>query len=138
MASKTLKDIADKMAKLDICMFTTHGTRGVLATRPMSNNGDVEYDGNSYYFSYEGASVVKDIAANAQVGLGFQGTKDLYISINGTATLVHSKAAMKEHWLDELKQWFKDGLDTEGLVMIHVKGSRATYWQGEEKGEVVL
>ena len=84
MASNTLKDIAAKMRKLDICMFTTHSSRGLLATRPMSNNGDVEYDGNAYYFSYEGASIVKDIEENAQVALGFQGAKDLYISITGS------------------------------------------------------
>ena len=47
MADKTLKDIATKMAKLDIALLTTHTSRGQLSSRPMSNNGDVEYDGNS-------------------------------------------------------------------------------------------
>lgn len=138
MASKSLKDVAKKMANLDICMFSTHSSRGSLATRPMSNNGDVEYDGNSWFFSYEGASVVKDIERDAHVGLGLQGPKDLYISISGTASLVRNKSTMAEHWVDSLSQWFKDGIDTEGIVMIQVKARSIRYWQGEEQEEVKL
>ena len=138
MAEKSLKEIAKKMGDLDICMFTTHTSRGLLATRPMSNNGEVEYDGNSYYFSDEKSRIVKDIEENGQVGLGFQGAKGLYISIAGTAHLVRNKATMQQHWNDSLNQWFKDGVDTDGVVMIHVKGNRIKYWQNEEQGEVKL
>ena len=43
---------------------------------------------------------------------------------------------MEEHWLKELEQWFKDGLDTKGIVMIHVKAKRIKYWHNEDEGEV--
>jgi hypothetical protein len=37
----------------------------------MSNNGDVNYDGTSYYFTFEQARTVADIEANNKVALGF-------------------------------------------------------------------
>ena len=48
MADTTLEAVAAKMTKLDIALLTTHTSRGNLSTRPMSNNGDVAYDGNFY------------------------------------------------------------------------------------------
>ena len=47
MAKVSLSDISKKMRKLDICMISTVGAYGHLTSRPMSNNGDVEYEGNS-------------------------------------------------------------------------------------------
>ena len=52
MADKTLKDVAELMKDIDLCMLTTTTENGALASRPMSNNGEVEYDGNSYFFTW--------------------------------------------------------------------------------------
>jgi general stress protein 26 len=136
MASKKLSGISNKMRKIDICMLTTRSARGVLSSRPMSNNGDVAYDGNSYFFTWDGSGAVRDIEANAQVHLGFEGPKKLYISVSGSGKLIRSRARMEPHWIDELEQWFKEGIDTSGLVMIHVKAGRIKYWQGADQGEI--
>lgn len=138
MAKNNLKEISSKMRNLDICMFTTQTGRGLLTSRPMSNNGDVEYDGNSYFFTFDTSQTVKDIKVNPQVNLSFKGAKDLYITLTGKAKLVTNKEKLKEHWLDELKQWFPEGPDTPGIIMIHVKGNRIKYWQQEDEGEVKL
>lgn len=136
MAAKTLKDIAIKMANLDIALLTTHTSRGQLSSRPMSNNGDVEYDGNSYYFTFEDSRTVKDITDNAHVNLGFSGAKGLYVSIVGTAHLIRQKALMQQHWVPSLDQWFPQGIDTDGVVLVHVEAKRIKYWQGEDEGEL--
>ncbi|MBH8556760.1 pyridoxamine 5'-phosphate oxidase family protein [Hymenobacter negativus] len=138
MAETTLKAVAAKMAKLDITLLTTHTSRGHLSTRPMSNNGDVEYDGNSYYFTYEGSRTVSDITENPHVSLGFSGPDWLYVSVVGTATLIRQKATLEKHWLPELKRWFKDGIDTPGIVLIRVQAKRIKFWHGEEEGELTL
>jgi len=49
MKSKSLKQIAEKMKQLDFCMMLTADSRGTQFSRPISNNGDVEYDDNSYF-----------------------------------------------------------------------------------------
>lgn len=138
MEKNNLKDISSKMRNLDICMMTTHSRNGVLASRPMSNNGDVEYDGNSYFFTYKESDVVEHIEANDNVNLSFCGQKNLYISVVGKAKLTEDKTELKEHWVKELNNWFKDGLETPGITMIHVKAITIKYWQGEDEGEVNL
>ncbi len=43
-----------------------------------------------------------------------------------------------EHWLDILKQWVKDGIDTPGMVLIQVKGNELHYWQKDKEGKIKL
>ncbi|MEO1910926.1 MAG: hypothetical protein ABGX10_10930 [Paracoccus sp. (in: a-proteobacteria)] len=47
MAHKTIQDLAKAMGKIDFTMLTTRTEGGQLATRPMSNNSEVEWDGDS-------------------------------------------------------------------------------------------
>ena len=139
MATKTLPDLSEHMRAIDIAMLFTHSEGGTMAGRPMSNNGEVDYDGNSYYFTYEKFRSVSEIQQNPKVSLSFSGgDKSFYVAVEGDATLIRDKAAFKEHWTKDLDRWFKDGVDTEGMVLIKVTASRVHYWQGEEDGEVKL
>ena len=135
MPSESLQSIAQKMRRLDIATFTTITDGGALAGRPMSNNGDVEYDGNSYYFTWDRSRMVADIGRNPQVNLGFEGQDGLFVCVAGQAELVRDKAQFAAHWLPELEQWFEDGVDTPGLIMIRVRAQRIKTWQGEDTGE---
>lgn len=143
MSRKTLADIAKEMAGIDIAILSTHTENGEIANRPMSNNGDVAYDGTSYYFSYEQARVVSDIQRNPKVALGFSTeaglfSKGVYVAVEGAAELIRDKAAFKQHWTSDLDKWFDKGMETPGLVLIKVKAKRATYWNGRDEGEVEL
>lgn len=138
MADKTLKDVSKIMKDIDLCMLTTNTAHGALGARPMSNNGQVEYDGNSYFFTWKGSRTAKDIEKDNHVNLAFQGKKDIFISVSGKADLSTDKEEMKEHWVEQLDQWFEKGLDTPGVVMVKVKADRIKYWQGMEEGEVKL
>ena len=107
----------------------------------MSNNKDVDYNGDSYFFADGSAELVADIAARPDVNLAYVHApaiigKTLYISVNGRAELVRDRAQMQQHWVPDLEAWFKDGVDTPGLTMIHVKADRVKYWRGEDNGEV--
>ncbi|WP_061936910.1 pyridoxamine 5'-phosphate oxidase family protein [Aureimonas sp. AU22] len=142
MADMTLKDISDAMADIDFCMLSTRTEGGDIAARPMSNNGDVAYEGDSWFFTYEEARTVSDIERDPKVGLGFQGKKGLlgkppiFISVEGRAELIRDKAAFEAHWTKDLEYWFKDGVDTPNLVLIKVHASRIHFWNGEDEGEV--
>jgi Pyridoxamine 5'-phosphate oxidase like len=61
MTQKTLSSLAQSMRGIDIAMLTTTSEGGTLASRPMSNNGQVDYDGTSYYFTYDQSRTVRDI-----------------------------------------------------------------------------
>jgi general stress protein 26 len=142
MNQMTLQELAKKMAGIDFAMLSTHTSDGSVAARPMSNNGDVEYDGDSFYFTYENARTVGDIERDANVGLSFQGAKGLFgkpplfVSVEGKAELIRDKSQFEAHWTKELDYWFKQGIDTPGIVLIKVHAVRVHYWDGEDEGEV--
>lgn len=144
MADMTLPDLSKHMAKIDFAMLSTRTDNGALASRPMSNNGEVEYDGDSFFFAYDSARSIDDIARESQVGLTFTGTPGLlgkpplFIAIEGTAELIRDKAAFAAHWTKGLDRWFEQGTDTPGLILIKVHADRIHFWDGEDEGEVAV
>ncbi|MBG6075224.1 pyridoxamine 5'-phosphate oxidase family protein [Polaromonas sp. CG_9.11] len=130
-----LKDMAKKMCNLDIASLVTVAEDGLLAARPMSNNADVDFDGKSYYFTYEASDKVKQISGNPEVQLAFEGDDKLYVTVTGRAELIRDKAEFDKHWVPELGQWFAQGTDTPGMVLLCVKATHAKYWQDMEMGE---
>ncbi|ASN79987.1 pyridoxamine 5'-phosphate oxidase family protein [Deinococcus ficus] len=138
MTTQAMKDLARRMRGMDLCMLTTVSSYGRLASRPMSNNGEVEYDGTSYFFTWADSRMVRDISENHHVQLNFRADKGfLFVAVQGEARVLTDRRVMKDHWHDELRQWFKDGLDTEGLVMLVVDAKRIQWW-GEDDGHIEL
>ncbi len=140
----TLKDLAKKIADIDFTMLSTRTGGGAIASRPMSNNGDVEYDGDSWFFTSEETNMVPEIEADPNVALTLQGKGHLlgkppiFIAIEATAELIRDKAAFEQHWTKSLNRWFPQGPDTPGIVLIKAHANRITYWDGEEEGTVKL
>lgn len=144
MADLKLSDISEKMRDIDFAMLSTRTEGGAISARPMSNNREVEYDGDSFFFSCDDMRSVKDIEREPHVGLGYQsksgmlGMKPMFIAIEGRAELIRDKGQFAEHWTKDLETWFKDGVDTPGLVLIKVKAERLHYWDGMDEGELSL
>ncbi len=136
--TRTLADIAARMRDIDICMLSTHTDGGAIAGRPMSNNRQVDYDGDSYYFTWADSRTVADIGRDPQVALAFQGDKHFQVAVEGRAEVIRDKSAFAEHWTPDLDYWFKDGIDTPNLAMLRVRAVRVHYWDGEDEGEVKL
>lgn len=138
MATLSLTTIARYMRDIDICMMVTVSGKGSCNSRPMSNNRDVKYNGDIYFFTYEKTQKIKDIETNPQICLNFAGNKGLYISIAGKARLIRNKSLFEEHWNPGLNQWFPNGTDTPGIVLIRVVGTKLQYWQRDKEGEIRL
>ena len=144
MADRTLTDIAKAMRDIDFTMLSTRAPGGQIGARPMSNNRDVEYDGDSFYFTTEDTQMVADIGRDPQVGLTFQGKagmlgmRPFFVAVEGRAQLIRDRAAFDAHWTKDLDRWFPEGVDTPGLVLIRVSAQRLHYWDGEDEGEVAL
>ena len=144
MADLTLRDISEKMRDIDFALLSTRTSGGAIAARPMSNNRQVEYDGDNYFFTCQDTGTIRDVTGDPHVGLGFQGKsgalgmKPFFITIEGTAEIIRDKGQFAEHWTDDLDDWFKDGIDTEGLVLIKVHADRLHYWDGYSQGEIDL
>ena len=142
MTTMTLEELSKKMQKIDFCMLSTKDTGGVISSRPMSNNGDVEYDGDSWFYSYKDSRKVADITADPKVSLSFSagtglfGKPGIFISVEGAATLTDDRAALEEHWVSELDRWFPEGIDTPGITLIKVHADKVEYWDGEDNGTI--
>ena len=140
--TKTLAEISEKMRDIDFTMLSTRAANGAIGSRPMSNNRDVDYDGDSFYFTSDDTLMVQDIMRDPQVGLSFQGKagmlgmRPFFVAIEGHAELIRDKSQFEAHWNTDLERWFENGVDTPGLVLIKVHASRIHYWDGEDEGEI--
>lgn len=139
----TLPELAKKMEKIDFCMMLTKSGEGAIASRPMSNNGDVAYDGDSFFFSYEDTNKVRQITADPTVSLtftappSFLGKPGIFVAVEGKASLIADRAVFQAHWVKDLDRWFPQGVDTPGLILIKVHADRVHYWDGEDNGTIL-
>ena len=144
MSDWSLRDISEKVREIDFAMLLTHTEGGDIAGRPMSNNRDVEYEGDSFFFTLENTRLVDNIERDSKVALSYAGSKGLlgqppvFICMQGEAELIRAKAEFEAHWVRDLERWFQNGVDTPGLVLIKVRATRIHYWDGENEGEVVV
>lgn len=144
MADKSLADLAEKMKDIDFAVLSTRTASGAIAARPMSNNRQVDFDGDSYFFTCDETGTVADIEGDAHVGLAYQsksgllGMRPFFLTIEGRAELVRDKSRFADHWTKDLDRWFEQGVDTPGLTMVKVIAERLHYWDGYDEGELRL
>jgi general stress protein 26 len=144
MAEMSLAEISKKMRDIDFTILSTRTEGGSIAGRPMSNNREVDFDGDSYFFTLEETRTVGDIRRDPNVGLGFQsksgllGMKPFFLAVEGRAELIQDKASFAEHWTRDLDAWFEQGIDTPGLTLVKVTAERLHYWDGLDEGVLRL
>ncbi len=130
----------DKLSRLreivkavDICMLTTTDDEGGLRSRPMSNNRDVEFDGDLWFFTYGSSHKVDEVGRVPQVNASFADVSaQLYASLTGNAEVVRDRAKIEELWKPELRAWFPEGVDTPDIALLKVTVERAEYWDGSQ------
>jgi general stress protein 26 len=129
------------MRGIDFCMMTTHGGRKLLRSRPMSNNGEVDFDGDAWFFTSRDSRKVTEIEKDKRVELSYVGgtrREPIWISVSGTAEIVDDEEQKAELWMKELEQWFENGPEDPEVVLIHVKGEQAAWWTYGDQGEIKL
>jgi general stress protein 26 len=128
-----LSSVAKLLAKLDICMLTTRAEGGELHGRPMSNNGEVEWDGDSRFFAFGDSRKVTEIEADEHVELAFIDTPNgTWVNVEGRAAIVRDDAERKRDlWLDDLERWFPEGPEDPNVVLIKVSAAHIDAWAGE-------
>src|SRR4051812_18397979 len=123
-----LAAVAERMRDLDICMLTTR-TGDALAARPMSNNGEVEFDGDTWFFARRDSAKVREIEADPTVELGYIATeRGTWIAIEAEAAIVDDPDEKRRRWFDDLRRWFVDGPDDPEVVLIRATATRVQAW----------
>ena len=124
-----VKKLAQLIKGIDFGMLTTLDADGRLYSRPMSHNGNVEFDGDVWFFTYANSHKVYEIESRPQVNVSFSSPKaQTYVSVAGRAELVRDKEKIKELWDPSLKAWFPDGLDTPEIALLKISAEKAQYW----------
>ena len=134
-----IPQIAALISKIDICLFSTRGDEGQLHARPMSNNGQVEWEGRSWFFAPSDGRLVAELDADPQAVAAYRAEESYdFISISGRATLETDQELKKQYWLPELERWFPNGLEDPNVTLIRLDAEHADWWTEEGDGSADL
>lgn len=113
---------------IDYCMLTTLD-EGILRSRPMSSNGDMDVHGNLWFFTYASSHKIDEVKQESQVNVSFSDpNKQSYVSLSGVAEVVRDRSKMEELWKPALKAWFPQELNEPDIALLKIKVTQAEYW----------
>lgn len=106
----------------------TVGQHGIN-TRPMSNNGEVQYDGDNWFFARSGSTKIAEISADDRFQLTFaDNAGPSFISVWGTGAVVTDVELKKKLWHASLERWFDNGPEDPEVCLIKVSAHRIQAW----------
>ena len=124
-----LQKIRELIKDIDFCMLTTMDESRDLHSRPMSSNGDVDQNGDIWFFTNASSHKVTEIEQLPKVNVSFADPENQrYVSISGTAQLSRDRAKIDELWRPEFKIWFPEGKDDPEIALLRVSLEKAEYW----------
>jgi general stress protein 26 len=134
--TEELQKVTELVKAARIAFMTTINEDGQLVSRPLATQ-QVEFDGDLWFFSQEPSHKTDEIVANPQVNVTMDSGKG-YLSIAGTATIVHDRAKTDELWNKQAQAWFPEGRDDPSIALIRVHADTAEYWSTDDPKVVVL
>ena len=124
-----LQKLRELVKDIDFCMLTTLDDTGDLHSRPMSSNGDIDHNGDIWFFTSASSHKVSEIEKLPKVNVSFADPDNQhYISISGNAQLVRDRDKIEELWRPEFKMWFPKGKDDPDVALLRVSLKKAEYW----------
>lgn len=124
-----LQKVRDLVKDIDFCMLTTIDEKGDLHSRPMSSNGDIDSNGDLWFFTAASSHKVSEIEKLPKVNVSFADPANQhYVSITGRAQLVRDRSKIDELWRPEFKMWFPEGKDDPEVALLRISLEKAEYW----------
>lgn len=135
--TEALARVAELVEDIDITMLTTIDEDGHLVSRPMSTR-QMDDAGDIWFFTAEDTEKVEEARRHHDVGLAYCDAKGMrYVSVAGTAEVVHDHAKMEELYSPSLDIWFADGLETPGIALLRVTPRVTEFWE-PAKGKLAM
>ncbi len=127
--AESLQKLREMVKAIDFCMLTTIDENGDLHSRPMSANGDIDPNGNLWFFTGSSSHKVREIEKTSKVNVSFADPDNQqYISLTGLAELVRDRKKIEELWKPEFKMWFPEGKDDPEVSLLRIRIEKAEYW----------
>ncbi len=129
--SDDLARLREIVKDIDFCMLTTSDEDSHLHSRPMSVNGEIDPNGDLWFFTRASSLKAAEIGNAPRVNVSFADTdKNRYVSMSGNAELVRDREKIKQLWKPQFKAWFPEGSDEPDLALLRVRVEKAEYWDG--------
>lgn len=124
-----LEKLREMIKDIDFCMLTTMDEHGDPHSRPMSSNGDIDPNGDLWFFTAASSHKVNEVEATPRVNVSFADPDNQrYVSVTGTAHLVRDRQKIDELWRPEFKMWFPEGKDDPEVALLRVSLEKGEYW----------
>lgn len=128
---KAIKDLRELIKDIHVAMLTTVSDEGQLRSRPMIT-ARLEFDGMLWFFTLDNDGKADEIKERPRVNLAYADPgSHRYVSVTGSATLVHDAKKAELLWTEELRDWFPVGPSDPDLALIQVDVEEAEYWDSK-------
>jgi general stress protein 26 len=126
--ASALAELARLIEGIAVAMVTTIATDDVLRCRPMLVER-LEPDATLVFLTHLSSQKVDDVRRDARVNAAFVSDKgDRYVSIGGTATVVHDETRFRTLWNPTYRAWFPGGPGDPDSAIFAVAIDRVDYW----------
>lgn len=127
--SGSLEKLREMIKDIDFCMLTTIDEQGDPHSRPMSSNGDIDQNGDLWFFTNASSHKVSEVEESPKVNVSFADPDNQrYVSVTGIAHLVRDRQKIEELWRPEFKMWFPKGKDDPEIALLRVSLEKGEYW----------
>jgi len=127
--SESLEKLRALIKDIDFCMLTTIDEKGDPHSRPMSSNGDIDPNGDLWFFTSASSHKVDEVNNSPKVNVSFADPDNQrYVSVTGVAQLVRDREKIDELWRPEFKIWFPKGKDDPEVALLCVSLEKGEYW----------
>lgn len=127
--SDSLDKLREMIKDIDFCMLTTIDEQGDPHSRPMSSNGDIDLNGDLWFFTASSSHKVTEVEKSPKVNVSFADPDNQrYVSVSGVAHLVRDRQKIDELWRPEFKMWFPKGKEDPEVALLKVSLEKGEYW----------
>ncbi len=127
--SESLEKLREIIKDIDFCMLTTIDEQGDPHSRPMSSNGDIDPNGDLWFFTDASSHKVSEVTRTPKVNVSFADPKNQrYVSVTGVAQPIRDRGKIDELWRPEFKMWFPKGKDDPEVALLRISLEKGEYW----------
>lgn len=124
-----LQKLREMVKDIDFCMLTTIDEDGALHSRPMSVNGEIDPNGDLWFFTSVSSHKVSEVARSPKVNASFADPENQrYVSVTGVAQVVRDRTKIDQLWRPQFKIWFPEGKDDPDIALLRITLEKAEYW----------
>lgn len=123
--------------EFDTAMLVTRTADDRLEARPMAIV-EVEETNDLWFLTSAETRKVDEILSDPRAQVVCQDERDKYLSVGGTARIVHDRAKVEAVWKEPYKVWFPEGKDDPRIVLINFRPQEGEYWDNRGANKLRL